>query len=213
MKIAKNINQKLKHVDIKDRVYMYDAGIIIEFLNRTFMPLPYFVKSESLPLIGASVSPRMEHMKDPKKFLDQFMSVGKIYDFYLMFRQQMDFTTPVETRWRFGLIMKKLLYSKNGWQFSIKRVGRAQIWHAGPVMLRVQASVEDRQNFAVAKTNVLAGQVESSVEDLNGIEEDDMTPVFKDRDEEAFAMLNNGTTVHYVKEEEVLPANEDPTLM
>lgn len=171
MKIAKNINQKLKGVEIENRVYLYDATIIIDFLNRTFMPLPYFVKKESLPLIGANVSPKMEHMKDPQKFLDQFMSVGKMYEYYLMFRQQMDYSTPVETRWRFGLIMKKLLYSKNGWQFNIRRVGRAQIWHAGPVMLRVQASAEDRNTFAVAKTNVLAGQVESSIEDLNGIEE------------------------------------------
>lgn len=166
MKMPKNINQKLKNVPINNRVFCYDATIIIDFLNRTFMPLEFFVKKESLNEIGSGVSPRMEHMKEPQKFLDLFMSVGTMYDYYMMFRNQADYTAPVETRWRFGLIIKKLVYSKNGWQFNVRRSGRAQIWQAGPAMLRVKATEQERNDFKVAAPNVLAGQVEVDIDDV-----------------------------------------------
>lgn len=166
MKIPKNINQKLKHVPTNNRVYCYDATILIDFLNRTFMPLPYFVKKESLNDIGPGVSPRMEHMKEPQKFMDHFLSVSDMYEFYLMFRNQTDYTVPVETRWRFGLIIKKLIYSKNGWQFNVRRVGRAQLWYAGPVMLRVKASDEDRLKYKIGTPDVLAGQIELDTDDI-----------------------------------------------
>lgn len=185
MKIAKNINQKLKHIPTNNRVYCYDATIIIEFLNRTFMPLPYFVKLEHLSKIGSGVQVEKSMLKNPELFDESFVSVGDMYDFYMMFRQSVDYTTEVETRWKFGLILKKLLYPKNGWQFIVKRVGRAQLWYAGPTMLRVKAPAVDRVTFPIGKTNVLAGQVEASLDDVSV--------------EEVRDVFQNGMSTHYVQ--------------
>lgn len=205
--MPKNVNIKLQNVPIENRVHCYDATIIIDFLSRTFMPLPYFVKPDVLQQIGSSKKPEMQDMKNPSNFLDNFIQVSKMYEYYVLFRNQMDYTTPVETSWRFGLIIKKLLYPKNGWQFNVRRSGRAQIWQAGPVMLRVQATAEDKNNFKVAKATVQ--EVEVTPDDMDEEEERILTP-----DEEAVAILQAGATVHYANEETpVLPVTEDSTLM
>lgn len=174
MKVPKDTNKKLAHVPIKHRIFCYDGTIVLDFLNRTFMPLSYFVKLEVVYEIGAGTPPSKEHMKDPAKYEDVFMSVSEMYDYYRMFRQSVDYTAPIENRWKFGLLIKKLIYSKNGWQFNVKRVGRAQLWFAGPAVLRVKAPAEDRVSHPVAELNVLAGQVEAGPDDLNDEDHEDM---------------------------------------
>lgn len=186
--MPKNINQKLSGVPIENRVHYYDATIIIDFLNRTFMPLSYFVKPEFLQKIGASVKPQMNHMKDPTKFMDTFISVSKMYEYYQLFRNQMDYTAPVETSWKFGLIIKKLLYSKNGWQFNARRSGRAQIWQAGPAVLRVSVPVNERSQFVVGKPTIQS--VDVTPEDLN---DDDGKTFTRDDVSEAATRLNDPT--------------------
>lgn len=172
MKIPKDTNQKLSGVPIKNRVYCYDGTIIIDFLNRTFMPLAYFVAPGKIHEIGAGTPPTKEFMADPEQYEESFVQVSKLYEYYCLFRQQVDYTAPVENRWKFGLMIKKLLLPKNGWQFVVKRVGRAQIWYAGPVMLRIKTSAEARTRFPVADPNVLSGQIEATQDDLSDRDED-----------------------------------------
>ncbi len=166
MKMPKNINHKLSGVPIENRVFVYDASIIIEFLNRTFMPLSYHLTREAMLEVGAGKTVKPGHLKDPKRYDDLFISVGDIYEYYKLYRDQMPYTAPVETRWKFGLIIKKMILTKNGWQFNVKRVGRAQIWYAGPIELRAKVPLDIRKNFPIGPANVSAGQVEMKPEDM-----------------------------------------------
>lgn len=159
MRIPKNINHKLKDVPIEKRVFIYDASIIIEFLNRTFMPTLYHLNHTARAEIGAGSMIKPEHLRVPERYDELFISVQTMYEYYKLFREQVDYTAPIESRWKFGLIIKKLLLPKNGWQFTVKRVGRAQLWYAGPVELRVKVPVNDRTLYPIPSPEVSSVEV------------------------------------------------------
>lgn len=159
MKLPKNINHKLQGVPIEKRVFIYDASIIIEFLNRTFMPTRYHLTQQAASEVGAGTEISPKHLRIPERYDELFVSVQTMYEYYKLFREQVDYTAPIESRWKFGLIVKKLLLSKNGWQFRVKRVGRAQLWYAGPIELRVKVPVNDRSLYPVPGPSVSTVEV------------------------------------------------------
>lgn len=136
MKISKNINEKLAHIPMKNRVFQYDATLVIEFLAGTFMPPVYQLKTEALNRIGAGSDIKKEDMKEPEKFGALFISLYDMYNYYAKYREYKGYTAPIESRYKFSLMIKKMLLPKNGWQFAVKRVGRAQLVYVGPCELR-----------------------------------------------------------------------------
>ncbi len=206
MKIPRDRNQALKHVEIKNRVFIYDATIIIEFLNKTFMPLNYHIKREIIPQVGSGFEIKKEHLKEPERFDELFTQyrLSQIYDFYKMFRNQVDYTAPVETAFKFNIIMRKLIFSKNGWQFKIRRVGRAQLWYLGPLELRSKVSAEVKAEYPVLKKEVQT--VEMTPGDLNEIEEYEEENLEVDFDE------NNEEVIveKRIDEDELFPEEKIP---
>lgn len=166
MKIPKNINQKMRGVAKSDRVFIYNAAIIIEFLNSTFMPTVFFLNFEGRSKIGPGIEIRPPMMNNPDLLEYHAISIGQMYDYYKMFREQKEYTAEIETRYKFGLIIKKLTFTQNGWQFNVKRKGRAQINMVAPAMLRVKATAEDRSSFPVGEKNLSRGVVEVTPEDF-----------------------------------------------
>lgn len=145
----------LQNVSIENRVWIYDASIILEFLRSTFMPTSYFVKDD---YVNGDFTPHIDrHFKQPltKK---SYLSIVQAYEYYLMFRQQRPYTSEIETRFKFGVILKKLSLRQHGWLIEKRRFGREQVVMVGPLMLRVQASPEDRTRFPVG------GRLSTSVE-------------------------------------------------
>lgn len=149
MKIPNNINETLSGVPIEKRVFIYDATIIIEFLQSTFMPLPYHITPDALKSVGAGHELSKKDLKDSSKYDALFLSLYKLYEYYQAFREHRPYTTPIESRYKFSIIIKKLLLPKNGWQFEVRRVGRAQLIYVGPCELRAQATPEMRQLYPV----------------------------------------------------------------
>lgn len=149
MKIPKDINQKLAKVPVNKRVFIYDATLIIEFLNATFMPMEYYFTHEAFYRIGGGSSIKRNDLKNPEKYADSFLSLYQMYEYYKMFRNNKDYTKQIESRYQFSIIIKKLNLSKNRWQFEVKRVGRAQLIYVGPVELRVKVPIEIRKKYPV----------------------------------------------------------------
>ena len=160
-------SERLKGVPVQDRVFIYNAAIIIEFLNNTLMPTAYFLKPEELHKIGPGQDFKPEHMKDPKDLNEFAFSLGDLYGFYKLYRQQKDYTAPIESRYKFSVILKKLSLHKNGWKFNTKRVGRAQIVYFSPALLRAKVDPEIKKMWPPGQTNILEGQVEVSPKDMS----------------------------------------------
>lgn len=152
MKISNNINEKLAHVPMEKRVFMYDATLIIEFLSATFMPPVYQLTKEALHRIGAGSTIKKEDMQDPEKFQNLFVSLYDMYVYYEKYRAFKGYTAPIESRYKFSLIIKKMLLPKNGWQFAVKRVGRAQLIYVGPCELRANVDASIRAMYPIGET-------------------------------------------------------------
>lgn len=135
----KKTSQRLRGIPVENRAFIYDATILLEFLNQTFMPNEYFEKM------------------DPKEKLTYRLSIGDIYEYYKMFRDAKDYTAPIESRYKISVMLKKLLYEKNGWQFDVRRVGRGQLIYFSPLLLRVKVDPEIKKNFP-PKTSVPTAQ-------------------------------------------------------
>lgn len=71
----------------------------------------------------------------------------ELYDLYLLYREEKDYTMKIESRYIFGIIIRNLRYYKNHWEFVVYRVGTAQIWHVGPLLLRSDVPAEKRNAF------------------------------------------------------------------
>lgn len=153
MRMPNNINEKLANVPKDKRVFIYDASIIIEFLSSTFMPLRYHLKPQEIHTVGAGNLGK-KHMKESEKYEELFLSVGKLYDYYLIFREYKPYTSPIESRYKFSLIIKKLLFPKNGWQFEVKRIGRAQIIYAGPCKFRSEVEEDILKMYPITKARI-----------------------------------------------------------
>lgn len=154
MKVSKNINQKLAHVPVQQRVFQYDATIVIEFLAATFMPLAYHLTPSALKTIGAGSEIRKTDLVKPERYGELFLSMYQLYEYYKLFRESRPYTSPVETKYKFSIIIKKLLLPKNGWQFEVKRIGRAQLIYVGPLELRAKVPLETRNLYPIDKPKV-----------------------------------------------------------
>lgn len=149
MKISNNINQKLAHVPVKHRVFQYDGSILIEFLSATFMPLAYQLTTEALYRIGAGSDIKKTDMKEHEKYDTLFISLYDLYEYYKKFREMKRYSAPVESRYIFSVMVKKLILPKNGWQFAVKRVGRAQLIYVGPCEFRASVAQEVKAAYPV----------------------------------------------------------------
>ncbi len=162
-----NISQKLKNVPVEKRVWIYNADIIIEFLNSTFMPTKFFLKNE-----GMSVAPGKQLVFEdfnPGAFEAETVRITMtdLYKYYLMFRQNKDYTSEIETKFKFQVIIKKLRYYKNGWEFIVTRFTRNQILIVYPALLRIKATSEDRAKYPVSREqDVVSAQVDVAFNDL-----------------------------------------------
>jgi hypothetical protein len=146
------------------QVFIYDASIIIEFLDKTFMPLNYFLNYQAMNEIGPGIEIQPKHFKDPKD-MEKKMTMGDLYDIYKMFRQQMPYTREIESHYKFSVIVKKLRYRPNRWQFRVRRTGRAQFIYLSPLELRVRVAPEIKKQYPPGGTDLAAGQVPLTPED------------------------------------------------
>lgn len=172
MKISPDsVNKRLQNVPIEKRVFLYDATLVIEYLNSTFMPMSFVLKKEAFTVVGPGNPISAENMNNPDLFTHEsaWLSMHKLYEYYCMFRNSRGYTAPVENKYKFGIIIKKLLLPKNGWQFNVKRQGRAQLIIVGPIVLRSAVSPEVRKAYPVPTPKV--DTVEVTPKDLNEIED------------------------------------------
>ncbi len=168
MKINKDrTKERLDGVPESERVFIYDAGLIIKFLSETFMPPAAFLPE------GYKV-PKSLQIED-RGFLERgkkdSMPISHLYEVYQLWREQKDYTRDVETKYIFSLIVKRLRFYRNGWEFNIFRRGTAQIWHAGPLVFRKDVSPAERERYSVPKKEPTVDErvVEANpLEDLEG---------------------------------------------
>lgn len=138
------VQERLAGVPHSQRSHIYDASIVLEFLAATFMPTRFFLPEGFSPTPGTPLGAKsMRKVSEGKE-----MMVRDLYDLYLLFREEKDYTTKIESRYIFGIIIRNLRYYKNRWEFVTWRVGTAQIWHIGPLVMRKDVSAEDRARFA-----------------------------------------------------------------
>lgn len=140
----KLVKERLAGVPESHRSHIYDASIVLEFLAATFMPTKFFLPEGFSPTPGTPLgATSMRKVSEGKE-----MMLRDLYDLYLLFREEKDYTTKIESRYIFGIIVRNLRYYKNRWEFITWRVGVAQIWHVGPLVMRKDVSAEDRAKFA-----------------------------------------------------------------
>lgn len=157
--------ERLRNIPLKDRVFIYNAAIIIEFLNQTFMPTYYFLNEKGIRDLGDGKDLTKFHLKDPNDFYESKMTLGDIYDLYKLFREQQSFTTPLESRYKMSVILKKLNFNKNGWKLTPRRIGNSQLIYFCPVKLRIRVDEEIRKKFPPARMDLEESQVEVKKED------------------------------------------------
>jgi hypothetical protein len=145
-------------------VSVHNASVIIDFLNRTFMPLHYFIIPSVLMKIKTSkdIFKKNDYFR-PEEFDTARMSMGDLYQIYRIFRQQMDYTSPIESRYKFSRIVTKLQYFKNGWQFSKVRKTKAQLIYLYPVLLRCNVPELIKKDFPADGLNLSKAQVKLRV--------------------------------------------------
>lgn len=173
MKINKeNVKERLAHVPEAKRSHIYDATIVLEFLAATFMPTKFFLPENFKPTPGQPLGPKsMRAIAKENNF-----KMTELYDLYLLYREEKDYTMKIESRYIFGIIIRNLRYYKNHWEFVVYRVGTAQIWHVGPLKLRSDVPAEIRNKFA-------AQQYEKTVDEIT-VEADPVSEPDDDRFEE-----------------------------
>jgi len=165
------VKERLAGIPESHRSHIYNASIVLEFLAATFMPTRFFLPEGFSPAPGTPLgATSMRKVSEGKE-----MMLRDLYDLYLLFREEKDYTTKIESRYIFGIIVRNLRYYKNRWEFITWRVGVAQIWHVGPLVMRKDVSAEDRAKFA-AKLEEGDREVEADpVSDPNELE-GDLTP-------------------------------------
>lgn len=162
--------KRLEGVPENYRVFIYNAEIIIEFLNSTFMPLPYFLKPGAEIFVGDPLKADM--LREPPEGIDWRLEAEKLYHYYLLFRENRDYTSKIESEFQFKVILSRMIPSKNRWGFLKKRFSRDQTIFFYPLFLRTLATREDRERFPIVKTDVTQGVVETQLEDFQGEEND-----------------------------------------
>lgn len=150
MKISESTLENIKHIPLQDRVHIYDASIVIEFLNATFMPTAYCLTVGALSKAIAGYKLMPGDLTDSIKGKeDLYISIGKLYEYYSAYRKTKDYTRKIESRYKFSIIMKHLNFNKNGWYLNVKRIGRAQIIYVGPLVFRASVPQIDKERYPV----------------------------------------------------------------
>lgn len=169
MKInQEKVKERLAHVPDRKRSHIYDATIVLEFLSETFMPTKFFLPQNFSPAPGIKLGEKsMRKISEEKN-----MTIGTLYDLYKLFREQKDYTARVESSYIFGIIIRNLRYYRNGWEFIFWRVGSAQIWHVGPLLLRTNVPVDVRTKFASQKEQKSVEQITVEADPITHPEED-----------------------------------------
>lgn len=160
--------KNLDGVAFRDRVWIYNADVILEFLNSTFMPTRYFIKDEYE--MSVEKPDLHHHFKNPLT-RNSYLPFNKVYEYYMLFRQQRPYTKEIESRFKFGVILKKMTLGKNGWLIEKKRVGRDQQIFVGPLVLRVSVDLEMRSKFPVNKMNLSESEIKFSPHDVEEVDE------------------------------------------
>lgn len=145
MKINKElVQERLAGIPEEKRSHIYNATLVLEFLTATFMPTAFF-----LP-VNFKVQPGIPLGEKSMRAIakDKAISISDLYDIYLLFREERDYTAPIESKYIFSIIVRNLRFYKNGWEFIPWRVGVAQIWYIGPLILRTNVPDDVRKNFA-----------------------------------------------------------------
>lgn len=153
---------------MENRVWIYNASIILEFLDQTLMPTRMFLKGDGIQVQpGNNIS--KGDLKDFSILNDYSMSADELYNLYLLFRESKPYTIEIETKYKFKLILSKVKFFSNGWEFIRMRRGREQVIHFAPVMLRSKASAKLRDQYPpTRKIDLSKGQVPVTMEDLQG---------------------------------------------
>lgn len=138
-------SKRLEGVPMKDRVFIYNAGVFLKFLGETFMPLDYFLSAEGRNNMGSDLKPK--DLRDPKMLKEKAVSLGDVYEYYKLWRQQQPFTSPIESRYKVSLLMKRMTAGRNGWRFHHFRKGGAQVVYFSPLELRIKVPLEVRKEF------------------------------------------------------------------
>lgn len=141
-----NTKKRLEGVPDNERVFIYDAGIIMRFLRETFMPTESYLEGYE-PKSAASID--LQSFNDKGK--ENAMSIRDLYDIYLLWRERQTYSRDTESPYIFSLIVKRLRYYRNGWEFHIFRRGAAQIWYAGPLVYRKDVTPGERERYAIPK--------------------------------------------------------------
>lgn len=150
MKIDKEkVKERLAGVPESRRSHIYDASIVLEFLVTTFMPTKFFLPEGFSPTPGIQLGEKSMRKVSEGKAL----SIGDLYEMYMLFREEKDYTAKIESKYIFGIIIRNLRYYKNGWEFVVYRVGVAQIWHVGPLVMRKDVPAEVRGKYAARLEN------------------------------------------------------------
>ena len=162
------LEKKFKHVPKKYQVKHFNAEIIIEFLYRTYMPTDYFLKPK------ANIDEITKDCFVADSVEDCRVEADDIYQKYLEFREDVDYTADIEKRWTFMVIINALNYSKNNWEFIKKRVGTLQTPTYAPLLKRSKVSAEARSNYPVDRyVSVIDSQVEATSEEIEEASKDD----------------------------------------
>jgi len=170
MKIDKEkVKERLAGIPESKRSHIYDASIVLEFLAVTFMPTKFFLPQSFKPTPGMPLGEKsMRKISEDKNML-----LGDLYDLYRLFREEKDYTTKIESRYIFSIIVKNLRYYKNHWEFVTWRVGVAQIWHIGPLVMRKDVPAETRSKFAARNEDKSIEGVTVEADPVSEPEEDD----------------------------------------
>lgn len=166
--LPETVKKNKEGVPAHRTVWVHNADIILEFLEQTFMPLSYFINHPETYTEGVDRKFFQDVVDEQKVLFPNQESViwqtRKIYDLYLVWRNSVPYTKPVETLNTFSTILRKMKYSKNGWEFLAKRVSEKQLPALAPFLPRSQVSEELRHEFPVPKPDLSKSQVEGSLD-------------------------------------------------
>lgn len=199
------VKQRLGSVDPKNRVYIYDGSIIIEFFRSSFMPMQYFFPN--LVVKAGEPITKSKEFKDAAK--DHHMSMRDLYQLYVLWREEKDYTKKIESRYVFSLITRHLKMYQNGWEQYVYRVGRDQIWHSGPLVLRTSTVIGQPEpakpepvSADQASVPVNPVQEEVSEEELDAAidQQEEINKIGRSiADKDAAELLNGGTSTTFIQ--------------
>lgn len=169
MKInPERVKERLAGVPEAKRSHIYDASIVLEFLATTFMPTRFFLPENFNPTPGLPLGEKsMRKVSEGKA-----MSMRDLYELYVLFREEKDYTVKIESRYIFSIIIRHLRLYKNNWEFVVYRVGVAQIWHVGPLVLRKDVPAEVRSKYAIKVENKTVESITVEADPVSEPEED-----------------------------------------